>query len=272
MTNRTEPLTLQGPHGPIAASLVRPHGAGPFPAVLLLHEGIGLSGHLLGLAERLAEAGYVSLVPDLYTRDSARKALSEAEVIRFLPLARAAQRGALLAALPDEAQDSARRVVAWFDGRDSSTYLPDALAAASFLRRHRAVRSDAVASIGFSQGGGLSAQLSTSDAGLAAGVIFYGSGPALEQAAQVRYPLLGHYAEHDPSITPQAPALAERLRAIGKQFTTFVYFATEHGFFNPARPSFRREAAELAYERTLHFLVEHLSDQPSRSNAQSASI
>lgn len=270
MTTRTEPLTLQGPHGPIAASLIRPQGTGPFPAVLLLHEGIGVGAHLLQLAERLADAGYVTLVPDLYTRDAARQALGERALIRALPLARSPQREALLAALPAEEQEDARRVVAWFQGRDTSTYLPDTLAAASFLRRHRAVRADAVASVGFSQGGGLSAQLSTSGADLAAGVIFYGTGPAVDQASLVRYPLLGHYAEHDPSITPQAPALAERLRASGKQFTTFIYLATEHGFFNPARPSYRREAAELAYERTLQFLNEHLA-QKTRITARTAS-
>jgi carboxymethylenebutenolidase len=258
MTKRIEPLTLQGPHGPIVANLARPQGTGPFPSVLLLHEGIGVTQHLLVLAERLAEAGYLAFVPDLYTRDSARKALTDREVIRALPLARSPQREALLSALPHEEQDGARRVLAWFDGRDSSTYLADTLAAASFLRRHRAVRSEAVASVGFSQGGALSAALATSGAGLAAGVIFYGRGPAPDQATQVRYPLLGHYAEHDPGITPQVPALAERLRALGKQLTTFVYLATEHGFFNPARPVYRRDAAELAYERTLHFLDQQL--------------
>jgi carboxymethylenebutenolidase len=89
-------------------------------------------------------------------------------------------------------------------------------------------------------------------------VIFYGQGPSLDQVAQVRYPLLGHYAEHDPTITPHVPALAERLRAQGKQLTTFVYLASEHGFFNPARPAYRKDAAELAYERTLQFLRERL--------------
>jgi carboxymethylenebutenolidase len=258
MTTRLEPLTLQGPHGPIAASLARPLGMGPFPSVLLLHEGVGVSHHLLALAERLAEAGYLALVPDLYTRDSARSALTDREVIRALPLARSPQREALLSALPSEEQDGARRVLAWFDGRNTSTYLADALAAASFLRRHRAVRSEAVASVGFSQGGALSAALATSSAGLAAGVIFYGLGPAPDQAAQVRCPLLGHYAEHDPGVTPRVPALAERLRALRKQLTSYVYPATEHGFVNPARPVYRHDATALAFERTLHFLDQHL--------------
>lgn len=260
VTAHLEPLTFQGPHGPVTAHLARPRGVGPFPAVLLLHEGIGVTAHLLDLAARLSHAGYVSFVPDLFSHDAARKLLNERDVIRALPLLRAPQRDALIAALPAEQQASAQRVVAWFEARDTTTYFTDALAAVSFLRRHRAVRPEAVASIGFSLGGGLSAQLSTTAGiGLAAGVIFYGQGPLPEQAASVRYALLGHYAEHDPSITPRVPAWAERLRSHGKQLTTHVYLGTEHGFFNPARPTYRKDAAELAYERTLTFLNERLT-------------
>ena len=79
-------------------------------------------------------------------------------------------------------------------------------------------------------------------------------------------------AEHDPAITPQAPALAERLRASGKQFTTFIYLATEHGFFNPARPSYRKDAAELSYQRTLHFLDEQLRSTQRVGRARLASV
>lgn len=258
MSARVDSLTLQGPSGVITASLARPAGPGPFPGLLLLHEGIGVSAYLLALAERLADAGYLTFVPDLYSRDAARQTLSERQIIRSLPLTRSAQRDALLGALPSEEQESTRRVLAWFDGRDTSTYLADTLAAISFLRRHRAVRADSVAAIGFSRGGGLTARLTTSGAGLAAGVIFYGLGPSPDQAAYVRCPLLGHYAEHDPAITPRVPALAERLRALGKRMTSFVYPGTERGFFNPARPSHRRDVAELAYQRTLRFLDQHL--------------
>ena len=172
MSPRIESLTLQGPSGTISASLARPAGRGPFPSVLLLHEGIGVSAYLLALAERLADAGYLAFVPDLYSRDAARQTLSEHQIIRSLPLTQSAQRDALLDALPREEQESARRVLAWFDGRDTSTYLADTLAALSFLRRHGAVRADAVAALGFSRGGGLTARLTTSGAGLAAGVIF----------------------------------------------------------------------------------------------------
>lgn len=253
-----EKLTFRGPHGPIDATLARPAGSGPFPGVLLLQEGIGVTGHLVALAKRLAEAGFITFVPDLYSRDLVRRALRDEDVIRALPLARAPNRAALIAALPQEQQESARQVVAWFEGRDSSTYLADAQAALQFLRHHKAALASALASVGFSLGGGLTAQLAGNGVDLAAGVIFYGQGPSLEQLPKLRFPLLGHYAEDDPAITPQVAALDAQLKAAGKSFINFVYPGTEHGFFNDARPTYRREAAELAYRRTLEFLNEHL--------------
>jgi carboxymethylenebutenolidase len=251
---RLEPIVFEGPHGPVNAHFARPINNGSAPAVLLLQEGIGVTRHLLSLAHRFADAGIAAFVPDLYSRDSARKPLTETEVVRGLSLLRAANREALIAALPAEQRESADRVAAWFHGRDTSTYLGDARAAAYYLKRHSAVQPDAIATVGFSLGGGLSAQLAASGIELAAGVIFYGSGPSDVQLSQIRYPLLGHYAENDPAITSHVPALQAKLAAAGKDFVAHVYPGTEHGFFNESRPVYSRPAAELAFTRTISFL------------------
>ncbi|MEY4576103.1 MAG: hypothetical protein RL701_806 [Pseudomonadota bacterium] len=270
MTEATEPtlesISFQGPNGPVSAHLARPtvtNGKESFPAILLLQEGLGVTQHLLRLAQRYAKAGYVTLVPDLYSHEPAHKQLSEADILRALPLARADNRDVLIAALPAEQQAGARAVAAWFDQRNPATYFPDAQAALQYLKQHRSVRANAIASIGFSLGGGLSAQLAAAGAELAAGVIFYGQGPAAERVEALRYPLLGHYAENDPSITPHVPALQEKLRAAGKRLTAHVYPGTQHGFFSDSRPVYKREAAELAHARTLEFLAAQLDNQQS---------
>jgi carboxymethylenebutenolidase len=219
--------------------------------------------HLLRLAQRYAKAGYLVLVPDLYSHEPAHKQLSEADVLRALPLARAENRDALISALPAEQQAGARQVAAWFDQRNPATYFPDTQAALHYLKQHKSVRANAIASIGFSLGGGLSAQLAAAGAELAAGVIFYGQGPAAERVDAVRYPLLGHYAENDPGITPHVPALQAKLAAAGKSFIAHVYAGTQHGFFSDSRPVYKRDAAELAYARTLEFLAVHLNGQHS---------
>lgn len=259
-----ESISFEGPHGTVNAHLARPSGQGPFPAVLLLQEGLGVTQHLLRLAQRFAQSGYVTLVPDLYSHEPAHKALSEADVLNGLPLARRDDADAAIAGLPAEQQAGAKRVLAWWKTRNPATYFSDTQAGLQFLKRHESVRPDAIASLGFSLGGGLSAQLAAAGEALAAGVIYYGQGPAADKLAAVRYPLLGHYAENDPAITPVLPALQNALQAAGKQFSAHVYPGTQHGFFSDSRPVYQREAAELAHARTLEFLEQHLVRGRSR--------
>ncbi|HTB76424.1 MAG TPA: dienelactone hydrolase family protein [Polyangiaceae bacterium] len=270
-TNDLDSTTVRGPSGPVHSHIARPAGLSPFPAIVLLQEGLGVTGHLLGLAKRLAGEGFFTLVPDLYSHDKARRSLGDDEVVRWLPLARALNRDALLASLSERDAESARRVIAWFAGRDTSTYLPDVQAAVAHLKRHPEVRPEAIASIGFSLGGGLSAQLAASGADLAAGIIFYGSAPPVDQLRGVRYPLQGHYADHDAAITPNVPAFEAALRAAGKSFSAFVYPGTEHGFFNETRSAFHAPSADLALLRSLAFLREHLGRTEGLPIAQTAS-
>jgi carboxymethylenebutenolidase len=53
-----------GAHKDMKATLVTPEGAGPFPGVLVLHTSGGLQNGDLKYAERLAQEGYVCLVPE----------------------------------------------------------------------------------------------------------------------------------------------------------------------------------------------------------------
>jgi carboxymethylenebutenolidase len=48
------------------AYLALPEGAGPHPAVIVIHEVFGLNGDIRKKADRLAGMGYVTLAPDLY--------------------------------------------------------------------------------------------------------------------------------------------------------------------------------------------------------------
>src|SRR3982751_1058189 len=64
--------------GAADASLVKPDGDGPFPGVLLFMDAFGLRPRLAEMAERIAERGYVVLVPNLFYR-SARPPLVSPE-------------------------------------------------------------------------------------------------------------------------------------------------------------------------------------------------
>ena len=270
MAQATVQITFAGPSGTVRAQLAQPSGPGPWPAIVLLQEGIGVTAHLRTVAERFADTGYLVLVPDLYSHDRVRASLDSEAVGRYLPLARGADREAKIAALPADQQAVARTVASWFSGRDTSTYLPDARAAVVWLQTQDQTRGEPIAAVGFSLGGGLVAQLAVTERGLAAGVIFYGSGPAIDAVKHLRIPLQGHYAENDPAITAQVPALAAAIASSGGTFTPFIYTGAEHGFFNETRLSYHASAAAQAWERALRFLRQHLRHPANR--VQSAGV
>src|SRR3984885_1556752 len=85
---------------PIQSYLSRPKGAGPFPAVVLLHTCLGLPAERASIGERIAAWGYVALFVD----DFATRSLKETCAVDF-PQALADAEGALayLASLPDVA-------------------------------------------------------------------------------------------------------------------------------------------------------------------------
>ena len=67
-------ITAQIPteSGPLAGYLSVPtaevSGAGPWPAVVLVHDMLGLGNDIRAIADRFATAGYLTLIPDLYGR------------------------------------------------------------------------------------------------------------------------------------------------------------------------------------------------------------
>src|SRR5690348_15201769 len=50
----------------ISATLYKPDGNGPFPAIIVLHGCAGPDSHTLEWANRLVDWGYVAIVPDSF--------------------------------------------------------------------------------------------------------------------------------------------------------------------------------------------------------------
>jgi carboxymethylenebutenolidase len=250
----TSQTSYQGPNGRVDAVVARPQQEGPRPALLVLHEGLGLTRHIVGLLERIAGEGYVAFAPNLYSHDKLHAQFDEAEVAAGIRLSRLPDRDAELAKLSPEGQRSAKRVFTWLAKRDTSTYFGDALAAVRHLRDLNDVRPEALSAIGFSLGGGLVADLARSGAELAGGIVFYGSLGAAEKARDVGIALQVHLGGEDPGVTVDATGIIERLRAEGKDVEAHVYPGAGHGFFNETRPTYHAAAADLAWRRSLEFL------------------
>ncbi|MEP6642613.1 MAG: dienelactone hydrolase family protein, partial [Gaiellales bacterium] len=71
--------------GAVPATMVRPAAArGALPAVIVIHEAWGPDAHIQDIADRIATAGYLALVPDLYAHGGRRPAALAADRIDAL--------------------------------------------------------------------------------------------------------------------------------------------------------------------------------------------
>lgn len=200
-------------------------GAGP--GVVVLHAWWGLTEPFRQVCDRLAEAGFTALAPDLY-HGKTTATVEEADELA----------GAL------------------DNGRASG----EVAAAARYLLQsagsNPAGGRGKVALIGFSLGGAFALDGSVTLADdVAAVVIFYATYTGLEfSRAQAGY--LFHLAEHDPYEPEESvAAMKQELEAAGARATFYTYPGTTHWFFEANRPdAYDASAAALAWERTIAFL------------------
>lgn len=217
----------------ISAYLAEPeHRSGP--GVLVLHAWWGLTQPFRQICDRLAEAGFVALAPDLY-HGKTTAAVEEAE--------------ALVAAL----------------NQDKERVRDDIAGAVQVLRQHVATPpagergQDKLAVVGFSLGGAYALDLSVKEAEeIAAVVTFYCAYSGLEYG-RARAAYLCHFAENDPFDPPEAFAeMEQEIQAAGRSVTSYTYPGTTHWFFEENRPEYDAQAARVAWERTIEFLHERL--------------
>ena len=206
---------------------VPPAGSGP--GVLVLHAWWGLTPFFTSVCDRLAEAGFVALAPDLHLGKTA--------------------------ATPAEAE----ALVQLAEGPNMARTQAVAAGGLAQLRAHPAVRGTGVGARGFSMGAAWAIALATRvPEDIAAVVVFYGSySPDFTPA---RAPFLGHFAESDEwEPLENVREMEAALRAAGREVTIHQYPNTGHWFFESDRPdAYQPEAAHLAWQRTLEFLRRYL--------------
>ena len=213
---------------PVPGYLAMPDAA-TGPGVIVLHEWWGLTETFRQACDRLAEAGFVALAPDLYRGKTTAK-VEEAE--------------ALSAALDQNVEQ----------------WRGDIAGALRFLRQNSAtIPADGRGAFGFvafSLGGAYALDMSVNlPDEIAAVVTFYATYPGLDyRRAKATY--LCHFAEDDPYESAESAAQMEReLRAAGRPVTVYTYPGTKHWFFGANRPdAYDAAAAALAWERTVAFL------------------
>src|SRR5579859_639139 len=75
-------VTFQSDGFAMRAYLARPKAPGTYPAVIVLHEAFGLVEHERDVARRFANAGFIALAPDVYSRIGAPQNPSDMTEVR----------------------------------------------------------------------------------------------------------------------------------------------------------------------------------------------
>jgi carboxymethylenebutenolidase len=210
-----------------------PATAGPHPGIILLQEAFGVNGHIRNVADRLAQAGYVVIVPELFHRTAA-----PGLEISYSDFPSAAPH---------------------FQGITPEGLTADVQAAFGWLRSQSNV-TDKIGSIGFCLGGRVSF-LANAVVGLSAGVSYYGGGTHMlaGRAAALHAPHLFFWGGQDTHIPrEQIDTVTAALDAAGKPYINTVISYAEHGFHCDERPSYNAAAAHEAWALTLAFFHEKL--------------
>jgi carboxymethylenebutenolidase len=214
-------------YGKARGYLAKPTNAkGKLPAVLVVHENRGLNPHIEDIARRIALENFVALAPDA-----------------LFPLG----------GYPGE-EDKAREL---FQQLDQAKTREDFIAAVRYLEKLDGVNGN-VGVVGFCYGGGMANFLATRAPDLKAAVPFYGAAAPLEDAARIKAPLLIHFAENDERINAAWPSYEAALKKANVSYQAFVYPGTQHGFNNDTTPRYNKDAAALAWKRTVDFFNAHL--------------
>jgi len=199
------------------------------PAVIVIHENRGLNPYIEDVARRLAVSGFIAFAPD---------ALSP------------------LGGYPGD--DDAGRALQ--RQRDRNEMVEDFSAAVAFLVKHPDCTGK-VGAVGFCFGGGMVLRLAVRSPELSAGVAFYGRHPAAAEASAVKTPLMLHHAGLDERVNASWPDFKTGLEQAGREFVNHDYADVEHGFHNDTTPRYDKEAAELAWQRTVEFFTTKLDLQ-----------
>jgi carboxymethylenebutenolidase len=202
-------------------------------AVVVIHENKGLQDWVRGVADQVAEAGFIAIAPDHLSGHGPKGGRTS----DF--------------ASPDAATQALYQL-------KTEQVMADLKAAADHVKKLPACNGK-VAAAGFCWGGGQSFRFATEYPDLKAAFVFYGMFPhTKEDIAKINCPVYGFYGEKDARINKSVPASAKLMKDAGKVFEPVEYAGAGHGFMrageDPKGAADNRKAREDGWKRWVELL------------------
>jgi carboxymethylenebutenolidase len=212
-----------------------PDAAGPFPAVVVIQHAGGVDEFVRRMSDRLADARFVAIAPDLYHLDD-----------------------------PNSGDDPLTRMGRLRD----PNIVADVNAAIEHTKELPEAQAQRVGITGYCMGGRVTYLMAAKNRDLKAAVVCWGGnimvpwgeGPTpFDLTKDIDCPVLGLFGEEDPNPSPADVAkLDAELTKLDKKHEFHSYAGAGHAFMNEGRPSYRPEAAEDAWKRCVAWFDRHL--------------
>ena len=240
MDTSEQVVDIETSDGLMAAIEHIPNAPGTRQAIIVIMEAFGLNGNISGITRRFAEQGYVAIAPDLFHRSGR---------MNFAPY--------------DKLMEYREHLRTGFS---DATILSDVSATVKYLQAEPSVTGP-VGIVGFCLGGRVAYMSAAAVDGIGAAASFYpgnmfpddASYSAVQDAARIHVPLIGCFGEDDTNPSPSiVDAIKTALVANGVEHAFHSYAGAGHGFFCDERDSYRPEAANDAWGKTLAFFSEKL--------------
>lgn len=217
--------------GAFNAYVARPRGDHSVPCIIVIQEIFGVNAGMREICDHLSNAGYIAICPDLFWRQ---------------------EKGV---ELTDKTDAEWQKAFALYNGFDIDKGVEDLKTTLAHARQMEG-STGRVGTIGYCLGGKLAFLMATrSDADC--NVSYYGVDLArhLDEAAQVKKPLLMHIAEKDKYVPVEAQRQIIDAFKVNDHVSVNVYEDVDHAFARPNGIHFDKEAAHLANARTADFLA-----------------
>jgi carboxymethylenebutenolidase len=221
--------------GEMPVYYARPANVQNPPVILVAMEIFGLHEYIKDVTRRLAKAGALAIAPDYYFRKG-EDLTKITEIPKLMPIVNTKPDAELLSDLD--------ATVAWAKSQGGDTAR--------------------LGIMGFCRGGRTVWEYAAHNGDLKAGAAFYGSlvdpdaqkaiwpKSPTERAPEMKAPVLGLYGEADQGIpVAQVEAIKAALQTAGKTAEFKIYPGAPHGFHADYRASYRKEAAEDAWNQMI---------------------
>jgi len=249
----------------MATYVSMPNEPGTKPAVIVIQEVFGVSGHIQNVADRFAKAGYFAVAPAIFHRENTTEGVRGTNPMFSY---------AGLPGAPPNPEDEEARGKAVGNWKDEEIIL-DINTTISWLQNHPRVLGDRIGIVGFCAGGRITYLAASACPGLGAAVNFYGggvmralgNGPSpFDRAASIMCPVMGNFGELDQNPTPdEVRQMEAELKKHGKTHDFKIYPGAGHGFLCDERSSYDEPSAKDAWERTLGWFQKYLSPVAAKS-------